>query len=310
MKQVTEIKTSKEDIASIIRDINSTKVTMLKGRDIFINSLMVTGYSENTLKNYEGDINFFHDFIKTKYKISFLTDITYQHLEVYKRFLIERNAYPTACRKFSCLRTYFKTLYWEGLIPCNIIDSLKEDDFGIKKRDKQENLDEIRKQILSKGTIAELFKRVKNDRSKNMRRDLALFYILFMGLSRSEVLFLKWEDINFKNKTISIYRPKKDTYDIVALPDSAYDALMKYYKSCMYKIEVYTKVFNISTTPYNKIIKKYTSGLKTETGDTNIVGHCARHSAVAYMVRANKPLSEIQKVVGISLDKLQVYMYL
>lgn len=311
-KMVITSSTNKEDTTTIIRDSNSTNVTILKSRDIFIKSLVANEYSENTLKNYEGDFNFFHDFIKTKlhYKVIYLTDINYQHLEFYKKFLIERNTYSTACRKFNCLRTYFKTLYRKGLIPSNIIDSLKEDDFGINQKGKLENLDEIRKQILSKETIDEIYKRIKNDKGKNMKRNLTLFKILFMGLSRSEVLSLKWEDINFEDKTISICRPQNNTPIIVALPDSAFDALIKYYKSCMCKKELKTKVFNISTTPYNKIIKKYTVGLQTETGDTNIVGHCARHSAVVHMIRANVPLTEIQKVVGISLDKLQVYTHL
>lgn len=306
------IRKNNDDAKVAINYNNLRKVTILKSCSIFIKSLSSYNYSENTIKNYEGDIKFFQHYIKTKLtdRIIYINDICYQHLELYKEFLIERNSCTTASRKFNCLRTYFKILNIKGLGVSNIIDSLKEDEFGIQQEIKQENLDEIRKQILSKDTIDKLYMRIKNDKGKNMRRDLALFNILFIGLSRSEVLMLKWDDINFDNKTLTINRPKNSSCHIVELPDNAYDALIKYYKSCICKVELQTKVFNISTTPYNKIIKKYTSGLKTETGDTNIVGHCTRHSAIIHMLRANVPLTEIQKIVGISITKLQVYTYL
>ncbi len=309
-KNLQKSKSRNKDTKSKRKGSSLTKVTILQSRDIFMKSLFAHKYSESTMESYKGDFDIFYEYIKTELnnRVRYITDVKYHHLEFYKEFLVEKYEFTTAYRKFNCLRTYFKMMYRKNFMPYDIISSLKEDDFGINRRSKQDGPDNIKRQILSEDTINKLFRRIKEDTSKNAERNLALFCILFMGLRRSEVLLLKWENIDFEKETLSIYRPKNKTSDIVSLPNNAIDALTKYHESCTHKQES-DKVFNMSTTTYNKMIKKYTVGLKTKTGD-NIVGHSMRHTAVTHMVRNNVSLSEIQRFVGITLDTLQVYTHL
>lgn len=304
---------TKKDTTSKFRDYDSMNVTILQSRDIFMKSLVVNGFSDCSKISYKGDFNIFYEFIKDELnnRVRYVTDIKYHHLELYKDYLIERYAaFATAYRKFNSLRTYLKALNRRELILDNLIESLNSDDFGIKRRDKLKNIEKIRRQILSKETISVIFKRIREDNGTDNDRDFALFAILFMGLRRSEILMLEWNNINFKDKTLHIWRPKTNNFDVVALSNTAYEALTKYYQTCNSPKELKTKVFNINKNLYSNIFHKYTKGLHTETGDTYIVPHTCRHTFITHMVRANISLPIIQKYVGLTLDTLQVYTHL
>lgn len=312
-KRVTNDGTVNRRTKSVLIKSDSMNVTILKSREMFAKSLVVNDFSESSRKSYKCDFDVFYEFIKDELnnRVRYVTDIKYHHLELYKEYLVDRYAaYATAYRKFSSLRTYLKTLNKMKLIPDNLIESLNSDDFGIKHRDKLKNIEKIRRQILSKETISLIFKNIIECNGSDYHRDFALFTILFMGLRRSEILSLEWDNINFKDKTLHIWRTKTNNFDVVALSNTAHESLKKYYITCNSPKKLKTKIFDIDENIYNKIFHQYTKGLHTETGDTNIVPHTCRHTFITHMVRANISLPIIQKFVGLRLDTLEVYTHL
>ncbi len=288
------------------------KITIKQSCNVFIKALETENKAPQTITAYGVDIQVFYNFIKENLnnKVRYACDLKYYHLELYKEFLNSQYAFRTACRKFNSLRTYIRIMHRCSYISNDIVVKLNTDKSGNRRRDKNICLNEITKHILSKETLREIFRRVKNDTTKNKYRDLAMFYILSYGLRRSEILQLTWEDFNLSEHTMLIKRPKTSTFDNVSISNDAVEALKQHFRMCSLCDTLTTKVFNIGTTPYNNIIKKYTKGLQTESGNSKITGHSFRHTFITLMVRAGKDLPFIQQYVGTTLETLQIYTHL
>lgn len=293
-----------------INDIR--KITIKQSIDVFIKALETENKAPQTIQAYKVDINVFYEFIKETLnnKVRYVRDLKYYHFEIYKESLSDQYAFRTACRKFNCLRTYIRIMNRCNYISNDIVLKLNTDKYGNQRRDKNTSASEIVKHIMSTETLKEVFRRVKSDTTKNKYRDIAMFYILSYGLRRSEILELTWEDFNLTEQTMLIRRPKTSSFDNVSISKNAVDALKQHFRMCSLGDTLTTKVFNLSTTPYNNTIKKYVSGLKTESGNPVITGHSFRHTFITLMVRAGNDLPYIQQYVGTTLETLEVYTHL
>ncbi|MFL0251142.1 tyrosine-type recombinase/integrase [Clostridium neuense] len=286
-------------------------ITIKHSIDIFIKSLQVEGKAKQTIVSYTTDIKIFYKFIQQELsnKIRYVSDIGYFHLELFKEYLNKNYCFSSTCRKYNCLRTYLRIMHRFDYINEDIIKKLNTDKFGNQRREKKLKVSEIRNGVISQEVRNLILQRVENDKSKNKYRDIALIHILNHGLRRSEVLYLKWSDFNFSNKTMNIWRPKNCNFDTVRISDNAVKALEQHFRISSFSNSLNDKVFSISTTPYNKIINKYTYGLLSETGK-RITGHSFRHTFITTMIRKNVSLSKIQRYVGISLEVLEQYTHL
>ena len=255
------------------------KITIKQSIDIFVKSLESENKAKQTVQAYNTDIKVFYKFIKEHLnnKVRYVCDLKYFHFEMYKESLTSGFAFRTASRKFNCLRTYIRIMNRCSYIANDIVVKLNTDRYGNRRRDKNISAGEIINHIMSKETLKEVLRRVKNDTTKNKYRDLAMFYILNFGLRRSEILELTWEDFNLTEQTMLIRRPKTASFNNVSISKNAVDALKQHHRMCTLSDTLTNKVFPLSTTPYNNTIKKYLHGLKTESGNTVITGHSFRY---------------------------------
>lgn len=286
-------------------------ITIKESIEIFVKGIIVDNKAEATVKAYKTDMQIFYNFIKTTLnnRVRYVNDLRYVHLEMYKEFLIEKYDIKTASRKYNCLRTYFKTLYRFNYINDDLIRIIKSDTFGNKKRDK---ISEI--SYISDETLKTILNRVKSNTSKNKYRDIAIFEILLMGLRRSELLELRWSDIDFFECTMFIRRSKTSNCNTVELSKTAFEALKKYYRIDMSSTRRNEYVFcsgsgKLSLTAFKSIVSKYTAGLTTVTLQ-DITPHSFRHTFITKMIKEGIAHEVIQKYVGVTLETLQTYTHL
>lgn len=66
------------------------------------------------------------------------------------------------------------------------------------------------------------------------QRDVALLYTLLgTGMRRSEILGLKWEDVDFGHGQIRLTLTKGRSFRVIPMPESASNALWAYLQSCL-----------------------------------------------------------------------------
>lgn len=295
------------------------KITFNKGIEIFINDLIVNNKAKNTIEAYKTDMDIFLEFIDKvlNKKIIYTCDLKTSHLEDYKTYLIVKRGYSIrgASRKYNCLRSYIKTLNKYNLIDISIFLYLSSDSFGNKKKDKF--TDKIK--LISTETVEKILENLENSKKNLKYRDKCIIsLLLYLGLRRSEIINLKWNQIDFIKDTIKIIRNKNSTISIIDLPAIIRDDLQTLNKLSLAENKglLPTYVFYgkctdkpLSICSYNNIISLYTKNLTDIDGD-KITGHAFRHTFITNCIMKNIPLSEIMVLTGLDLKTIEYYSHI
>ena len=153
--------------------------------DEFIRYIEVEkGYSKETVKNYERDLELFLDFLKSE-SIHKIQSIDYSILRMYLMSLYNKHySKKTISRVISTLRTFFKYLVSENVIvnnPCTLLSTPKLD----KRLPNYVNYEELDILMNSVDTTTPLGK-----------RDALILEMLYStGIRVSELVHLKLSDI-------------------------------------------------------------------------------------------------------------------
>lgn len=295
------------------------KITLKKGIEIFINDLIVNNKSNNTIEAYKTDMKIFLEFIDEvlNKRITYTYELKTSHLEDYKSYLIINRGYSIrgASRKYNCLRSYIKTLNKYNLVDLSILIYLSNDSFANKKKDKF--TDKIK--LISNETIEKILENLENSNKTLKYRDVCVIkLLLYLGLRRSEILNLKWNQIDFINNTIKIIRNKNSTINIVNLPTPIIEDLKKLNKISIAENKgiLPDYVFHsvnidkpLSICAYNNIISLYTKNLKDIDGN-KVTGHAFRHTFITNCIRKNIPLSEVMVLTGLDLKTIEYYSHI
>ena len=295
------------------------KITLKKGIEIFINDLIVNNKSNNTIEAYKTDMKIFLEFIDEvlNKRITYTYELKTSHLEDYKSYLIINRGYSIrgASRKYNCLRSYIKTLNKYNLVDLSILIYLSNDSFANKKKDKF--TDKIK--LISNETIEKILENLENSNKSLKYRDVCVIkLLLYLGLRRSEILNLKWNQIDFINNTIKIIRNKNSTINIVNLPTPIIEDLKKLNKISIAENKgiLPNYVFHsvnidkpLSICAYNNIISLYTKNLKDIDGN-KVTGHAFRHTFITNCIRKNIPLSEVMVLTGLDLKTIEYYSHI
>ena len=134
--------------------------------------------------------------------------------------------------------------------------------------------------------------------AESSQDQLMLLCYLHLAARRSEIFGLRWEDINMKDKTITLYtRKRKDgslEYDTLPLTDTLYRSLLKHYQERDNNTWVFPNPLN--DFPYVTRLK-WMRRLCNKAGVKPFGLHSIRHLTASLLTSNNVILPEIQKIL-------------
>jgi integrase/recombinase XerC len=257
--------------------------------------------SSHTVLNYKIDLAEFSKFLQDKP----ISDVDYLTLRKYLAHLKEINLNNrTISRKLSCLRSFYKFLFREGLIKNNPVVMLSSP--------KQEK---ILPKFLTEEEAVKLIEAPATDTLLGLR-DRAIFEALYStGMRVSELVSLNIDNIDFIGSTVKVLgKGKKER--LLPIGDRALEAINQYLSernSQRKKKETETLFLNKNNTRLSdrgvrKIIHKYITKLSLRSG---VSPHTMRHSFATHLLNRGADLRSVQELLGhANLSTTQIYTHL
>lgn len=159
---------------------------------------------------------------------------------------------------------------------------------------------------LSDDERKQLLERCQKSKNKNLY--LIVVLALSTGMRRSEILKLKWDQIDFNRQTITLFETKNKEIRTVALAGLAYDLLVKHQSK---KSNSSDFLFPSDKTEETKDFTKAWGKAVSDAGIEDLKFHDLRHSAASYLAMNGATLAEIADVLGHkSYDMVKRYSHL
>lgn len=276
----------------------------IEQKDAFLVHLEVEkNLSGHTLRAYNSDLQQFIDFWNE------LSDLEKKEIplrQAIERFLVSlyyRNMDTSSiARKFSCFRSLERHLRAGGI------------DLSLKLQ--RPRLKKKLPVFLSEDEIFHLLDTVKEEDlpSKKPIRDKAIFELLYAtGVRCSELINIRFKDIDFDNKTIRIFgKGKKER--MVLFGDKAREKLKLYLekeRSAIHSADeqLFLNYRNEPLTPRSiqRIFEMFRKFLKVER---DITPHKIRHSFATHMLNQGADLRVVQELLGHqTLSSTEIYTH-
>jgi site-specific recombinase XerD len=261
--------------------------------EIFMTHLENLNRSDETLKQYKKELNAFHKFLKEK-SITKPADIDAIHIDLYQNSLIKKGNSPSSrAKKSSVLKSFFKYLYSRKYMKTNPTDAL--DPIKIK------DVDQKKREVLTIDESLRLIDRMTKNSipSQKLRNRCILHIFLFCGLRVSELVDLKFDDVDFKNKTIYV-RGKGGKIREVPLFDGQMMTDLKDLKKEKGKYQEYLFTRKnsdepITTRGMHDLIKRHVEKARI---NKNIGCHSLRRTAASNLLASGVNLRHIQIYLG------------
>lgn len=246
--------------------------------------LIINGYSNKTLKMYLMYIKEMLNYLKKK-----PAEITERDII---GFLAEKKEKGCSNSTLGLIHAALKYFFKDYMKKGSIIENIKS-----PKRAKS------LPKTLTKDEIKMLFKSTKFGRNR-----LMLQFMYGSGSRVSEVVKLKVDDINMKERTATIRGGKGNKDRVIIISKNWLKDLKKYLKKKKIKSEfVFSKKNgkNLSTDTVQRIVRKSSK----KAGITkHITPHCLRHSHATHLLEAGTNIRYIQALLGHSnLNTTQIY---
>jgi len=198
-------------------------------------------------------------------------------------------------RKNATLKSFFNYLYREKIIDKNYADQII--------------CPKVPKKIphfISVDEVLSIINYLKNNKSNEVRVQNVLFHLLYGGgLRISEACNLKWKDIQFDEKKITILG-KGNKQRLIILPQLCIDILNEFHKRN-------NDIYIFGTKPLNtRKGYEYIRKLGAASGLMNpLHPHSLRHSFATHMLASGTNLRTLQKLLGHdSLQATEKYTHL
>lgn len=261
------------------------------------------GYSKNTVKGYEENIEYFFQFLEDK-KYNDIKKIDYN---VIRQFLTElyhhRYSKTTIARYISSLRSFFKFLNKEEIIednPMVLISNPK--------------LDKRLPNILNYEQVEEIIQKPNQDTPLGIR-DACMFELLYStGIRVSELVGIQLSDLHLSSHQIKILgKGKKERYVLFGPPCfellnrylSIREELLKGKKNSFLFLDAHGNPLTTNGVRY--LLKGY---LKTCNFKTKVSPHMFRHTFATDMLNEGADLKTVQELLGHeNLSTTQVYTH-
>ena len=243
------------------------------------NYLVFRNYSKNSINNYCCCFEKFLSFFEAK-NITHPSKITQEMVIV---FLSKFKEPSTHTAYHSAIKLYYEKVARVGI-----------DKFKYIERPKQNKKLPI---ILSVNEIQKMFNVCENTKHK-----LILSLLYSCGLRVSELINLRWKDIDRERMVINIIQAKNNKDRQVMLAASIIPLLTKYYYEYRSKEYVLNGQFSLqySETSVNNVVKQLAAKSNIKK---RVYTHLIRHCCFSHMLESGTNLHLIQKLAGHSSPK-------
>jgi len=258
-------------------------------------------FSSHTILNYKIDLCNFKDFLKELpiEKVEYLVVRKFlAHLK--ERGLTNR----TIARKLSCLRSFYRFLFREGLVKDNPVTLLSSP-----------KLTRSLPQFLTEQEVFKLIEMPDDDSELELRNKALLETLYSTGMRVSELVSLNIDSIDFVGDTVKVLgKGKKER--LLPIGEKAIEAINQYLKirkSNKVKEEIKALFLNknhrrLSTRGVRKIIAKYVRQASMRSG---VSVHTFRHSFATHLLNRGADLRSVQELLGhVNLSTTQIYTHL
>ena len=190
----------------------------------FLNFLICNeSKSKSTVISYQTDLNQFNEFLRQRFRLTKVEQITYQHILDFKRCLTNEKTLmaTTVNRKIDCLKKYFDTLEKLNKIEENPIKFVR----GVKF-DRTAHCEEY----LTTEELAQVLDYTETLQGANGRRDrLLIKTVAYLGIRRGDCLSLNWSNVDFVNETIHFVSEKTCQSETQVIHPQLLEELKSYY---------------------------------------------------------------------------------
>lgn len=269
--------------------------------DDYFNYLETTLHKEkNTIVAYTKDIKAFADFLAGRGK--YLTECVKSDASSYIMVLGQDNkSKSTINRKISSIRAYFNFEVQNGNVEINPFDKVK----GKKLEARSVDFLEVEE--------VEALLALPDDSDKGLRDRAIMEFMYGTGARVSELVRVKYHDINFKMRLVTL-RSANDESRVIPLGSYAYDALKEFVEKAYINftkkdIEGEDPVFvntdgeSISRQGVWRILKEYSNMLGM--GD-RVTPQVLRDSFAVHILKNGGDIKSLQKLMG--FDDLSVIL--
>ncbi len=247
-------------------------------------------YSENTIEAYKRDLNEYFLYLKENNKDYLNMD--YESIRKYLSYLTDKkDTNSTISRKISSLRGFYSYL--------RLNEFIKNNPFKLINLPKKE---QKLPRFFYYNELEELFNACDTSTSLG-QRNLAILEVLYAtGTRVSELINIKLEDINFKEKQIKVLG-KGNKERIVFLGEYAVDALQDYLNDGYLFLNKYNSDYVFLNHLGNKITRRgiediLTKLIKKTSIDKKISPHMIRHSFATHLLNEGCDLESVQEMLG------------
>lgn len=247
-------------------------------------------YSKNTIEAYKRDLNEYFLYLKENNKDYLNMD--YESIRKYLSYLTDKkDTNSTISRKISSLRGFYSYL--------RLNEFIKNNPFKLINLPRKE---QKLPRFFYYNELEELFNACDTSTSLG-QRNLAILEVLYAtGTRVSELINIKLEDINFKEKQIKVLG-KGNKERIVFLGEYAVDALQDYLNDGYLFLNRYNLDYVFLNHLGNKITRRgiediLTKLIKKTSIDKKISPHMIRHSFATHLLNEGCDLESVQEMLG------------
>lgn len=188
------------------------------------------------------------------------------------------------------------------------------------------------KEIFDEDEAREFVRLVINE--EDLRKKTALSLLIFMALRRAEIVGLRWQDIDFENKTLSVNQntiyagkefgvktksPKtENSQRTISMPDMLVE-ILKEYKQVWDNQKVLhgdlwenaDRLFlQYNGKPMNPCtLGQWVTDFENKHGLKHVPCHSLRHTAISLQIMANIPLKVVSERAGHANEKITLAIY-
>ena len=276
----------------------------------FINYISnIRQYSIHTIRSYQFDLNEYYTYCINKYPNKLFLDLDHKSIQSFIQFLSKKNIKSkTIARKLASIKSFYKYLFINKLIKVNV-----------SKHIKSPKINKDLPNYLSIEEITDLLKIPRGNNRKSLRERLILELFYVTGIRISELVKVKINNIDLREKTIKILgKGKKER--IVVFGTNLSDSLNAYldfkedkvisnkylFPALKKHLSNYNKHISVKTV-YN-IVKKH---LKLISNNEKLSPHSLRHTFASHLLDNGADLVAIKNLLGhTSLSSTQIYTHL